>query len=124
MLCAPRSLLMDELWKLSALELRAMIGLKEVKPSEVMEVILGRIEKVNPKINAFCTLAPDSAMAEARKADEQVAQGNCRSEGPPPELSGLYLSFQPQRPARCLGPLRLDRRGVTHRFADWRPPFR
>jgi Asp-tRNA(Asn)/Glu-tRNA(Gln) amidotransferase A subunit family amidase len=40
---------MDELWKLSALELRAMIDSKEVKPSEVMGVILGRIEKVNPR---------------------------------------------------------------------------
>ena len=66
---------MDELWKLSALELRAMISLKQLKPSEIMEVILARIERVNPKINAFCTLHPDSAMAEARQADEKMAQG-------------------------------------------------
>ena len=45
------------------------------QPSEVMEVILGRIEKVNPEINAFCTLVPESARAEARKADKQVARG-------------------------------------------------
>ena len=80
---------MDELWKLSALELRALIELKEIKPSEVMEVILARIEKVNPKINAFCTLVPESAMAEARKADEQVARG--KGKGP---LLGIPVSIK------------------------------
>jgi aspartyl-tRNA(Asn)/glutamyl-tRNA(Gln) amidotransferase subunit A len=80
---------MDELWKLSALELRGLIELKEIKPSEVMEVILGRIEKVNPKINAFCTLVPESAMAEARKADEQVARG--KGKGP---LLGIPVSIK------------------------------
>jgi Asp-tRNA(Asn)/Glu-tRNA(Gln) amidotransferase A subunit family amidase len=65
---------MDELWKLSVVELKAKIGLKEIKPCEVMAVILARIGKVNPKINAFCTLDADSAMAQAWNADEQMAQ--------------------------------------------------
>jgi aspartyl-tRNA(Asn)/glutamyl-tRNA(Gln) amidotransferase subunit A len=49
-----------------------MIAAKEVKPSEIMAVILARIEKLNPKLNAFCTITQDSAMAEARQADEKL----------------------------------------------------
>jgi Asp-tRNA(Asn)/Glu-tRNA(Gln) amidotransferase A subunit family amidase len=40
---------LTELWRLSGLELRRMIAAKEVKPSEIMAVILARIEKLNPK---------------------------------------------------------------------------
>jgi len=31
-----------------------------------------RIEKLNPKLNAFCTITQDSAMAEARQADKEI----------------------------------------------------
>jgi Asp-tRNA(Asn)/Glu-tRNA(Gln) amidotransferase A subunit family amidase len=48
-----------------------MIAAKEVKPSEVMQAVLNRIDKVNPQINAFCTVDPDRAMAEAREADKR-----------------------------------------------------
>ena len=80
---------MVDLWKLSALELREMISRKEACPSEIMEVILGRIEKVNPRINAFCTLVSGPAMAEARRADEQVSQGT--GKGP---LFGVPVSIK------------------------------
>ena len=63
---------MAELWRLCGLELRRMIAAKEVKPSEIMAVILARIEKLNPKLNAFCTITQDSAMAEARQADKKI----------------------------------------------------
>ena len=65
---------MPELWKISGLQLARMIASKKIKPSEVMEAILARIDGVNPKLNAFCTVARDSAMAEARAADKKVAR--------------------------------------------------
>jgi aspartyl-tRNA(Asn)/glutamyl-tRNA(Gln) amidotransferase subunit A len=51
-----------------------MIAAKEVKPSEIMAAVLARIEKLNPKLNAFCTITQESAMAEARQADERMMQ--------------------------------------------------
>ncbi len=65
---------MADLWKISGLQLARMISSKKVKPSEVMGAILARIEKVNPKLNAYCTLAQESAMAEARAADKKVTR--------------------------------------------------
>jgi Asp-tRNA(Asn)/Glu-tRNA(Gln) amidotransferase A subunit family amidase len=80
---------MAELWKISGWQLSRMIASKKVKPSEVMDAILTRIEEVNPKINAFCTLARDSAMAEARAADKKVTRA--KSLGP---LFGVPISIK------------------------------
>ena len=65
---------MVDLWRLSGLELRKMIAAKEVKPSEIMAAVLARIEKLNPKLNAFCTITRDLAMAEARQADKKMTR--------------------------------------------------
>jgi Asp-tRNA(Asn)/Glu-tRNA(Gln) amidotransferase A subunit family amidase len=78
-----------ELWKLTGLQLARMIASKKIKPTEVMEAILARIEKLNLKINAFCTLALDSAMAEARRADRKAHRGTAR--GP---LFGVPVSIK------------------------------
>jgi len=66
-----------------------MIITKEVKPSEIMAVILARIENLNPKINAFCTISRDSALSEALQADEKIVRG--KREGP---LFGLPVSVK------------------------------
>jgi aspartyl-tRNA(Asn)/glutamyl-tRNA(Gln) amidotransferase subunit A len=52
-----------------------MIAAKEVKPSEIMAAVLARIEKLNPKLNAFCTITHDSAMAESLQADQEMVKG-------------------------------------------------
>jgi aspartyl-tRNA(Asn)/glutamyl-tRNA(Gln) amidotransferase subunit A len=80
---------MDALWKMSGRQVGRMIASRRVKPSEVMGAVLRRIEEVNPKINAFCTLALDSAMAEAREADKKVTRA--KSLGP---LFGVPISVE------------------------------
>ena len=84
-----RRILMVELWRLSGLELRGMIAAKEVKPSEIMAAVLARVEKRNPKLNAFCTISQDLAMAEARQADNKMTQ-----EKDKPPLFGLPVSVK------------------------------
>ena len=66
---------MEELSKLSALELGSLISRKEAKSIEVTRALLKRIEELNPRLNAFCTIAHESALEEARFADEKMASG-------------------------------------------------
>jgi Asp-tRNA(Asn)/Glu-tRNA(Gln) amidotransferase A subunit family amidase len=66
---------MDELTKLSATNLAALIRTREVSPVEVVETYLRRIERVNPKLNAIVTLAPD-ALDLAREAESAIMRGD------------------------------------------------
>src|SRR5206468_1781887 len=64
-----------ELSWMSAAELAERIRNRELSPVEVMESTLERIECINPKINAFCTMVPEMARAAAREAEEAVMKG-------------------------------------------------
>ncbi|MGE3268416.1 MAG: amidase [Chloroflexota bacterium] len=59
-----------------ATELRRLIQQRELSPSELVESTLRRIERVNPVINAYCTVAADQARAAARDADAAVIRGD------------------------------------------------
>jgi len=45
---------------------------KKVSPVEVMKAVLARIDAVNPLLNAYCTVAADSAMKAARAAERAI----------------------------------------------------
>src|SRR2546421_1801158 len=67
--------LSDELIKLSATKLAAMIRARAVSPVEVVEAQLRRIERINPKLNAIVTLAPN-AVERAREAEAAIMRGD------------------------------------------------
>jgi Asp-tRNA(Asn)/Glu-tRNA(Gln) amidotransferase A subunit family amidase len=52
-------------------ELVAMIRRREIKLSELMATI-ARIERLNPKLDAFCAMRSDLAMAETFAMDESA----------------------------------------------------
>jgi len=64
-----------DLCYLSAVELARAVRQKQLSPVEITEAVLGRMEALNPKLNAFCTPTPDIAMAEARRAEQAVMDG-------------------------------------------------
>lgn len=64
----------DSLCYLSAVELARMIRNREVSPVEVIEAFIGRIEAIDPRLNAFCTRCFDTAAAEAKKAEQSVME--------------------------------------------------
>jgi len=59
----------------SATELARLIRSKAVSPVEIVDQLLARIEAINPRINAFCTVAVEQARAEAQKAEQKVMRG-------------------------------------------------
>lgn len=65
----------DELAWLPALDLAALIRGKEVSPVEVVESLLARIDRLNPRINCFCTIAADEARDAAQAAEVTVMTG-------------------------------------------------
>jgi aspartyl-tRNA(Asn)/glutamyl-tRNA(Gln) amidotransferase subunit A len=65
----------SELWRLPASALRDKIASKAVSPVELTAAVLARAEQLQPVLNCFITLAPDQAMAQARRAEQAVMQG-------------------------------------------------
>src|SRR5438132_665448 len=66
---------MTELCSLDATSIAKKIASKEISPVEVVEAALRRIKRLNPKVNAVCTVAADSALAAAREAEQLVMAG-------------------------------------------------
>ena len=58
-----------------ATELARLIRTKALSPVELTRAVLERIERVNPVVNAFCTLTADQALAAAREAERAVTSG-------------------------------------------------
>lgn len=56
--------------------LRRMVAEKAVSPVELTELALGRIERLNPKLNAFLTVIPEQALETAREAERAVMRGD------------------------------------------------
>ncbi|MEE8400266.1 MAG: amidase [Desulfobacterales bacterium] len=58
-----------------AVDLARMIKSREISPVELVDAFLDRIDEVNPKVNAFCTITADAAREAAKKAEQAVMDG-------------------------------------------------
>lgn len=65
----------DDICFMSACDMAEKIKTQELSSQEITEVIIERIEKINPIINAYCTPTFDLARETAKKADEAVKKG-------------------------------------------------
>jgi len=65
----------EDLGFLPATELAELIRTRQLSPIEYMQSLLGRIEALEPKVNAFAHLAADQAMAAARRAEADLMSG-------------------------------------------------
>jgi aspartyl-tRNA(Asn)/glutamyl-tRNA(Gln) amidotransferase subunit A len=65
----------QDLRELTLAEAASLVRRKKVSPVELAEGYLRRIEALNPKLNAYITVAADEAMRSARQAEDDVARG-------------------------------------------------
>ncbi len=66
-----------------------MLRRRKISPVELLDAVLERIERLNPELNAFITVAAQQARADARRAEREIARGKYR--GP---LHGIPLPLK------------------------------
>ena len=71
------------------LELSDLIRRRSISPVELTRECVARIEKLNPTLNVFVTITAESAMVQARAAEEEIQQGKWR--GP---LHGIPIGLK------------------------------
>lgn len=65
------------------------IRAREISPAELTRDCLARIERLNPKLNAFITVLAESALDQARRAEQEIFRGQYR--GP---LHGIPIGLK------------------------------
>jgi aspartyl-tRNA(Asn)/glutamyl-tRNA(Gln) amidotransferase subunit A len=78
----------DATW-LSLNEASRLVREKKISPVELTRGSLERIERLNPKLNAFITVTADSALRQARQAQAEIQRGHWR--GP---LHGIPIALK------------------------------
>jgi aspartyl-tRNA(Asn)/glutamyl-tRNA(Gln) amidotransferase subunit A len=74
-------------------ELAALLTKRKISPVELTELFLRRIERQNPSLNAFLTIAAEPALAAARRAEKQFLRrrGSRREDFP---LLGIPVTIK------------------------------
>lgn len=79
----------SERWRLSLEQAADLVRTRAVSPVELAESCLTRLEELEPLLNAFILITRESALAEARDAEREIAAGNYRG-----ALHGIPVSVK------------------------------
>ncbi len=101
-----------ELHELTALEQAELVRTRQVSSEALVQASLARIERLNPRLQAFVTSWPQRALRAARKKDAQVRQGATL-----PPFHGVPLGIKDMNYVRG-APTRMGSRGT---FPLWSP---
>ncbi|HZF84956.1 MAG TPA: amidase family protein, partial [Burkholderiaceae bacterium] len=86
-----------DLVETSAVELRRLIGARQLSPVELLKACIARIERLNPFVNAITATCYERAHAEARAAEQAVMRGEALG-----LLHGLPLGVKDLEPTAGL----------------------
>jgi amidase len=78
-----------------ATELVRLYRARKVSPLEVMQAVLARVDQVNPQVNAYVTVAQESALKAARAATRALKRG-----AKLPPLHGVPVSIKDLTPTK------------------------
>ena len=94
---------------LSAQELIELYRKKELSPVEAAEALFARLDELQPKLNAFCIVDRDGAMAAARASEERWRRGAPQGplDGVPVTIKDLVLmrGFPTRRGSHLVEPV-------------------
>jgi aspartyl-tRNA(Asn)/glutamyl-tRNA(Gln) amidotransferase subunit A len=79
----------NEICRMDAVTVAEKIRTKQLSATEVTEAVLGRMDKLNPVLGAFCTPSPDVARAQAKAIDADIMAG--KTVGP---LAGVPVGIK------------------------------
>lgn len=85
----PSADIQGDLTRMSARELVELMRTRAVSPVEVMLEHLGAIDRINPSINAVCTIAAQQALSQAKDAEIAIMRGDQKG-----VLHGLPLGIK------------------------------
>ena len=68
----------SDLHWLSVAKMAEAIAAKELSPVELMQALLARVEKLDPRLNAFIKVDGDQALAAAQAAETEIMDGRRR----------------------------------------------
>jgi Asp-tRNA(Asn)/Glu-tRNA(Gln) amidotransferase A subunit family amidase len=85
----------EEICFMSACDMAKKINTQELTSQEITEILIEKIEKKNPIINAYCTPTFDLAREMAKKADERIRKGEKI-----PALNGIPVSIKDLMPVK------------------------
>ncbi len=80
---------MSEVKALSAVNIAEMVRARAISPVEVVQAHLQRIDRLNPKLNAFVHVDPERALRDARGCESAVMRGTL-----PGRLAGVPISIK------------------------------
>lgn len=85
---------MDDVAFLPATELLDLYRRRKLSPVEATEAALRRIERHDPRVNAFCLVDEERALSEARASEERYTKGEPvgRLDGVPASVKDVFLT--------------------------------
>lgn len=66
----------NDICLLDAVTLSRLIRARALSPVEVVDAALDQIDRLNPKLNAFCTLTAEAARSEAKRIEAEIMAGH------------------------------------------------
>ena len=100
----------EELCYLSATDALGLFGRRKLSPVELLEALIARAERVNPKVNCFADRYLDEAMAKAKRAEARYMKRGARTGA----LEGVPLAV---KDAQRVGGKRTTQGSLI--FKDW-----
>ncbi len=85
----------EDICFMSAYEMREKIKTQELSSQEITEIVIERLEKINPIINAYCTPTFEWARETAKNADVAVKKGEKLG-----SLHGIPTSIKDEMPIK------------------------